>query len=69
MTRKKIGLALSGGGARGFSHLGVLKVENVVAEPGVEQLGFAIVERDEESAAAGIVLDGHGAPSRGFLRG
>lgn len=26
MTRKKIGLALSGGGARGFSHLGVLKV-------------------------------------------
>lgn len=26
MTRKKIGLALSGGGARGFAHLGVLKV-------------------------------------------
>ncbi len=25
MTRKKIGLALSGGGARGFAHLGVLK--------------------------------------------
>lgn len=25
-TRKKIGLALSGGGARGFSHIGVLKV-------------------------------------------
>lgn len=26
MTRKKIGLALSGGGARGFAHVGVLKV-------------------------------------------
>lgn len=26
MTRKKIGLALSGGGARGFSHVGALKV-------------------------------------------
>lgn len=26
MERKKIGLALSGGGARGFAHLGVLKV-------------------------------------------
>lgn len=26
MDRKKIGLALSGGGARGFAHLGVLKV-------------------------------------------
>jgi NTE family protein len=26
MTRKRIGLALSGGGARGFAHLGVLKV-------------------------------------------
>ncbi len=26
MARKKIGLALSGGGARGFSHVGVLKV-------------------------------------------
>ncbi len=26
MTRKKVGLALSGGGARGFSHVGVLKV-------------------------------------------
>ena len=26
MTRKKVGLALSGGGARGFAHLGVLKV-------------------------------------------
>ncbi len=26
MTRKKIGLALSGGGARGFAHIGVLKV-------------------------------------------
>src|SRR5687767_9944400 len=26
MTRKKIGLALSGGGARGFSHVGVLSV-------------------------------------------
>lgn len=26
MTRKKIGLALSGGGARGFSHIGVLSV-------------------------------------------
>lgn len=26
MKRKKIGLALSGGGARGFSHVGVLKV-------------------------------------------
>src|SRR5947209_177081 len=25
MTRKKIGLALSGGGARGFAHIGVLK--------------------------------------------
>jgi NTE family protein len=26
MTRKKIGLALSGGGARGYAHIGVLKV-------------------------------------------
>lgn len=26
MTRKKVGLALSGGGARGFAHLGILKV-------------------------------------------
>jgi NTE family protein len=26
MTRKKVGLALSGGGARGFAHVGVLKV-------------------------------------------
>ena len=26
MTRKKIGLALSGGAARGFAHLGVMKV-------------------------------------------
>ncbi len=26
MTRKKIGLALSGGAARGFAHLGVLKI-------------------------------------------
>ncbi|MET0754421.1 MAG: patatin-like phospholipase family protein, partial [Pyrinomonadaceae bacterium] len=26
MSRKKIGLALSGGAARGFAHLGVLKV-------------------------------------------
>ncbi len=26
MTRRKIGLALSGGGARGFAHVGVLKV-------------------------------------------
>ena len=26
MLRKKVGLALSGGGARGFSHIGVLKV-------------------------------------------
>ena len=26
MSRKKIGLALSGGGARGFAHIGVLKV-------------------------------------------
>ena len=26
MTKKKIGLALSGGGARGFAHVGVLKV-------------------------------------------
>ncbi|MGE3466613.1 MAG: patatin-like phospholipase family protein [Pyrinomonadaceae bacterium] len=26
MTRKKVGLALSGGGARGFAHIGVLKV-------------------------------------------
>lgn len=26
MERKKIGLALSGGGARGFAHIGVLKV-------------------------------------------
>ena len=26
MRRKKIGLALSGGGARGFAHVGVLKV-------------------------------------------
>src|SRR3954452_3851679 len=26
MARKKVGLALSGGGARGFSHVGVLKV-------------------------------------------
>src|SRR5258707_6481335 len=26
MTKKKIGLALSGGGARGFSHVGVLRV-------------------------------------------
>ena len=26
MSRKKIGIALSGGGARGFSHIGVLKV-------------------------------------------
>ena len=26
MTRKKVGLALSGGGARGFAHAGVLKV-------------------------------------------
>ncbi len=25
MTEKKIGLALSGGGARGFAHIGVLK--------------------------------------------
>ncbi len=25
MTRKKIGLALSGGGARGYAHIGVLK--------------------------------------------
>ena len=28
MTRKMIGLALSGGGARGFAHLGVVKVLN-----------------------------------------
>ncbi|MGI8670123.1 MAG: patatin-like phospholipase family protein, partial [Aridibacter sp.] len=26
MTRKKVGLALSGGAARGFAHLGVVKV-------------------------------------------
>jgi NTE family protein len=26
MTRKKVGLALSGGGARGFAHVGVLKI-------------------------------------------
>ena len=26
MKQKKIGLALSGGGARGFAHVGVLKV-------------------------------------------
>ena len=26
MAKKKIGLALSGGGARGFAHIGVLKV-------------------------------------------
>src|SRR5437763_2317264 len=26
MSRRKIGLALSGGGARGFAHIGVLKV-------------------------------------------
>ena len=32
MARKKIGLALSGGGARGFAHVGVLKV---LAEHGV----------------------------------
>lgn len=32
MTRKKIGLALSGGAARGFAHLGVLKV---LAEHGI----------------------------------
>jgi NTE family protein len=25
MTRKTVGLALSGGGARGFAHVGVLK--------------------------------------------
>lgn len=33
MERKKIGLALSGGGARGFSHVGVLKV---FAEHGIK---------------------------------
>jgi NTE family protein len=33
MANKKIGLALSGGGARGFSHVGVLKV---LAESGVK---------------------------------
>lgn len=33
MTRKKIGLALSGGGARGFAHIGVLKV---LAEHGIK---------------------------------
>lgn len=32
MSRKKVGLALSGGGARGFAHIGVLKV---LAEHGV----------------------------------
>ena len=32
MTRKKIGIALSGGAARGFAHLGVLKV---LAEHGI----------------------------------
>ena len=32
MSRKKIGLALSGGGARGFSHVGVL---SVLAEHGI----------------------------------
>jgi NTE family protein len=32
MTRKKIGLALSGGGARGFAHVGVL---TVLAEHGI----------------------------------
>ncbi|MFB6246135.1 MAG: patatin-like phospholipase family protein [Candidatus Pacearchaeota archaeon] len=26
MTRKKVGLALSGGGSKGISHIGVLKV-------------------------------------------
>ncbi len=32
MSRKKIGLALSGGGARGFAHIGVLKalIENEI---------------------------------------
>ena len=33
MSRKKIGLALSGGGARGFSHVGVLAV---LAEHGIQ---------------------------------
>ena len=32
MSRKKVGLALSGGGARGYSHIGVLKV---LAENGI----------------------------------
>ena len=26
MSQKKVGLALSGGGARGFAHVGVIKV-------------------------------------------
>lgn len=34
MARKKVGIALSGGGARGFSHIGVLKV--------LEESGVAI---------------------------
>jgi len=50
MTKKKIGLALSGGGARGFAHVGALKV---LAEHGI---AFDMIAGTSAGSVAGAAL-------------
>lgn len=56
MTRKKIGLALSGGGARGFAHVGALKV---LASHGVH---FDVIAGTSAGSIVGAALASGMAP-------
>jgi hypothetical protein len=45
-------------------HLGVLEVENVIAEGRVDELRVAVGEGEEETGMVGVMPNGHSGPSR-----
>jgi hypothetical protein len=64
MTRHRCRLLLDGSVPADFEGLGVLHVENVLAEWRIHELGVAVGEREEKAGAMGVVPNGHGVPIR-----
>jgi hypothetical protein len=48
----------------GRRHFGVLEVENVIAERGIEELRVAVGQGEEEAGMVGVMPNGHAGPSR-----
>ena len=51
----------------GWRHLGMLEVEDIVAEWRVEELRVSVCERDEEAGMVGVMPNGHAGSRRGIV--